>query len=43
MIYKGYIIERLFPSGYYSTLTENGYWTADTMRGIRKLINENVR
>ena len=39
--YKGYSIERQFPSGYYITKSKDvGYLKADTLAGIKKLINK---
>ena len=45
-IYKGYIIERcgINSSGMrWTTLGANGYLKADTLAGIKELINEDIR
>ena len=45
-IYKGYIIDRcgINSSGMrWTTLCTNGYLKADTLAGIKELINEDIR
>ena len=45
-IYKGYIIERcgINSSGMrWTTLGTNGYLKADTLAGVKELINEDIR
>lgn len=37
-IYRGVEITRIYPSGYYSALTANGFVRADTLAGIKSLI-----
>ncbi len=41
-MYKGYFIERDRHSGMYSTYTSKGRLMADTQKGIKKIINEEV-
>jgi hypothetical protein len=43
--YKGYTIERIFPSGYYTVSTPGTMHKliADTMQGIKKLINNEIK
>lgn len=40
--YKGYFINRLYPSGYYETYLGEGFGfvKADTLKGIKKEIND---
>jgi len=42
LFYKGYCIERVWYNGFYVTLSEHGrgYLKADTIGGIKQLINE---
>jgi len=40
--YKGYTIERVFPSGYYCVRGFGFMLQADTMQGIKKLINQKI-
>ena len=41
--YKGYTIDRIFPSGYYVVQTTFLFLKADTMQGIKKLINNHIK
>ncbi len=41
-IYKGHLITRARFTGYYSTMTKNGRVMADTLKGIKELINQNL-
>lgn len=38
--YKGYIIERLPITGYYEAYVNGRFWKADTLKGIKNIINE---
>lgn len=42
-MYKGYFITRDRHSGFYSTYTSRGRLMADTQKGIKKLINKEVK
>lgn len=41
-MYKGYFIERHRHNGMYSCFGENGYLKADTQRGMKRLINDEI-
>ena len=42
-IYKGYLIERAFPSGYWKAFVQgHGTLVADTLQGLKALIREAV-
>ncbi len=41
-MYKGYFITKDRRNGLYSTYTGNGRLMADTQKGIKRLINEEV-
>lgn len=44
MIYKNYEIEKIKHNGLYSCFVFNhGYLKADTLKGIKKLINEKIK
>lgn len=38
--YKGITIEKLHPSGYYEAYIIDRFYKADTLQGIKRLINE---
>jgi hypothetical protein len=42
-MYKGHFITRDRRNGMYSTYTANGRLMADTQKGIKRLINEEVQ
>jgi hypothetical protein len=42
-IYRGCIIEKLYPSGLWTAITPRGRVRADTLEGLRALIREYVR
>ncbi len=37
--YKGHTITKLFPSGMYETYCAGHFWRADTLQGIKDIIN----
>jgi hypothetical protein len=39
-MYKGHHIERLY-NGFYEVYVNGRFWKADTLRGIKNIINEN--
>ena len=41
--YKGYHIRRPFPSGYYEACTGDRFLRADTLQGIKALINSYLK
>jgi hypothetical protein len=38
--YKGYTITKLFPSGYYEAYINGRFQKADTLQGIKRLIDK---
>jgi hypothetical protein len=40
MNYKGVTITKLFPSGYYEAYVNDRFYKADTLQGIKRLIDE---
>ena len=42
-MYKGHFITRNWHNGIYSTYTSKGRLMADTQKGIKRLINEEVK
>jgi hypothetical protein len=42
-MYKGYFITKDRYTGFYSTYTSEGRLMADTQKGIKRLINEEVK
>ena len=41
-MYKNHLITRARFTGYYSTITKNGRVMADTLKGVKELINQNL-
>lgn len=42
--YKGFHLERIFPSGMWATFSpETGYLRADTLQGLKQLINDTLK
>ena len=42
MMYKGYFIQRLFPSGMYETHMKDRFIKANTLQYLKRLIDEHI-
>jgi len=41
-IYKNHLITKIRHNGYFYAITKNGRVMADTLRGVKELINKNL-